>query len=57
MDMSFIFLVMMGFLTGVPLAGLFQTVTVAVTRRVGQDRSAQELNPRRRNGQRTNAPY
>lgn len=33
MDMSFIFLVAMGFLTGVLVAGLFQTVSVVVSHR------------------------
>ncbi len=33
MDMSFIFLVAMGILAGVLVAGLFQTVTAVVTRR------------------------
>jgi hypothetical protein len=34
MDMSFIFLVAVGFLTGVLVAGFFQTVTAVVVRRV-----------------------
>lgn len=33
MDMSFIFLVPMGIMTGVLVPGLFQTVTVVVSRR------------------------
>ncbi len=33
MDMNFVFLVAMGFLTSVGLAGLFQTLTPVVTRR------------------------
>lgn len=33
MDMSFVFLVAMGFLTSVEVAGLFQTVTAVVRRR------------------------
>ena len=34
MDMSFVLLVAMGFLTSVAVAGLFQTVTALVRRRV-----------------------
>lgn len=37
MDMSFAFLVVMGFLTSVGLAGLFQTAT-AVMRRRGSEK-------------------
>ncbi len=33
MDMSFVFLAAMGFLTSVGVAGLFQTVTAVVRRR------------------------
>lgn len=36
MDMSFVFLVGMGILTSVVAAGLFQTVTAVVRRRVGR---------------------
>jgi hypothetical protein len=37
MDMSFVLLVSMGFLTSVVMAGLFQTVTTVV-RRVNENR-------------------
>ena len=35
MDMSVVFLVAMGFLTSMAVAGLFQAVTVAVKQRAG----------------------
>ncbi len=36
MDMSFVFLAAMGFLTSVGVAGLFQTVTAVVGRRTNR---------------------
>jgi len=42
MDMSLVFLFAMGFLTCALVAGLFQTVSVAVTRRAKDRRSAQQ---------------
>ncbi len=42
MDMSFVFLITMGFLTFVLVAGLFQTVSVLVTRRAREDRFTQK---------------
>lgn len=42
MDMSFMFLIAMGLLTFVLVAGLFQTVSVLVTQRAKDKRSAQK---------------
>lgn len=42
MDMSIVFLFAMGFLTCALVAGLFQTLSVAVTRRAKDRRSMQK---------------
>jgi hypothetical protein len=42
MDMSLVFLFAMGFLTCALVAGLFQTASVAVTRRTKEKRSTQK---------------
>ncbi|MFO0700672.1 MAG: hypothetical protein U0236_15720 [Nitrospira sp.] len=42
MDMSMVFLFAMGFLTCALVAGLFQTVNVAVARRTKNKRSTQK---------------
>jgi hypothetical protein len=42
MDMSMVFLFAMGFLTCALVAGLFQTVSVVVTRRAKGKRSTQK---------------
>ncbi len=42
MDMSFMFLILMGFLAFVLVAGFFQTVSVAVTQRAKDKRFTQK---------------
>lgn len=42
MDMTFVFLVVMGFLTCVLVAGLFQTLTVVLTRRARENWSSRK---------------
>jgi hypothetical protein len=42
MDMSFIILITTGFVTYVAVAGLFQTITVFVTRRISRDMPTQK---------------
>lgn len=42
MDMSFVFLIMMGLFASVLVTVLFQTVSVAVTQRVKDKRSARK---------------